>query len=69
MNITKVSPEFAQDLIELVNSLKGITYNAKVNYTNRSGQTIAFEYVTLDKIYSKIKRKQQLCSPSAPWDR
>lgn len=55
MNITKVSPEFAQDLIELVNSLKGITYNAKVNYTNRSGQTIAFEYVTLDKIYSKIK--------------
>jgi len=55
MNITKVSPEFARDLIELVNSLKGISYNAKVNYTNRSGQTITYEYVTLDKIYSKIK--------------
>lgn len=55
MNITKVSPEFARDLIELVNSLKGISYNAKVNCTNRSGQTITYEYVTLDKIYSKIK--------------
>ena len=50
MNITKVSPEFATDLINLINGCKGITYNAKVSY----GKT-NFEYVTLDKIYSHIK--------------
>lgn len=55
MDITKVSPEFATDLIELINSLKGLTYNAKVNYTSRNGQVTNFEYVTLDKIYSKVK--------------
>lgn len=50
MKIDKVSQEFAKDLIELVNSLKGITYNAKVSY----GKTV-FEYVTLDKIYLHVK--------------
>ena len=50
MNITKVSPEFATDLIQLINSCKGITYNAKVSYGNTK-----FEYVTLDKIYAHIK--------------
>lgn len=50
MNITKVSPEFATDLIELINGCKGITYNAKV----RCGNT-KFEYVTLDKIYAYAK--------------
>ena len=50
MNITKVSPEFATDLIELINGCKGITYNAKVSYGNTK-----FEYVTLDKIYAYAK--------------
>lgn len=56
MNITKVSPEFATDLIQLVNSCKGITYNAKVDYTSKkTGQRTKFEYVTLDKIYAHVK--------------
>ena len=50
MKVEKVSQEFAKDLIELVNSLKGITYNAKVSYGNTK-----FEYVTLDKIYLHVK--------------
>lgn len=50
MNIERVSPEFATDLIQLINSCKGITYNAKVSY----GAT-KFEYVTLDKIYAHVK--------------
>ena len=56
MNITNVSPEFAKDLIQLVNSCKGITYNAKVDYTSKkTGQQTKFEYVTLDKIYAHVK--------------
>jgi hypothetical protein len=55
MNITKISAEMATDLIELVNSLKGITYNAKVDYTLKNGGKKAFDYVTLDKIYSLVK--------------
>ena len=55
MNITKVSPEFAADLIELVNSCKGIKYNKKVNITTKTGRTINFEYTTLDKIYAHVK--------------
>ena len=50
MNIERVSPEFATDLIQLINSCKGITYNAKVSYGNTK-----FEYVTLDKIYAHVK--------------
>lgn len=55
MNITKVSPEMATDLIHLINGCKGITYNAKVDYTTKSGGRTKFEYVTLDKIYAHIK--------------
>lgn len=51
MNITNVSPEFATDLIKLINSCKGITYNAKVSFGNTK-----FDYVTLDKIYAHIKK-------------
>ena len=50
MNIEKVSPDFAKDLIELVNSCKGIKYNKKV----QAGK-VNFEYVTLDKIYAHVK--------------
>lgn len=50
MNIEKVSPEFAKDLIELINSCKGIKYNAKVAFGNTK-----FDYVTLDKIYAHVK--------------
>ena len=57
MNITNVSPEFAIDLIELINSCKGIEYNRKVKYTSKkTGQTTEFEYTTLDKIYAHIKQ-------------
>jgi len=56
MNITNVSKEFAADLIELINSLKNIKYNARVNYNTKNGKVTQFEYVTLDKIYSEIKK-------------
>lgn len=55
MNVTKVSPEFATDLIKLINSCKGIKYNKKVNITTKTGKTINFEYTTLDKIYAHVK--------------
>lgn len=56
MNITNVSNEFAKDLIELINSCKGIKYNKKVKYTSKkTGQTTEFEYTTLDKIYAHVK--------------
>lgn len=55
MNIKNVSPEFAKDLIELVNSLKGIKYNKKVNISTKTGRNISFEYTTLDKIYAHVK--------------
>lgn len=55
MNITNVSPEFAKDLIELINSCKGIKYNKKVNISTKSGKNISFEYTTLDKIYAHVK--------------
>lgn len=56
MNITNVSAEFAKDLIELINSCKGIKYNKKVKYTSKkTGQTTEFEYTTLDKIYAHVK--------------
>lgn len=56
MNIEKVSPEFAVDLIELINSCKGIKYNKKVKFTSKkTGTTTEYEYTTLDKIYAHIK--------------
>lgn len=55
MNIEKVSPEFAVDLIKLINSCKGIKYNKKVDITTKTGRKINFEYTTLDKIYAHIK--------------
>ena len=56
MNITRVSPEFATDLIKLVNDCKGIAYNAEVDYiSKKTGQRTHFKYVTLDKIYAHIK--------------
>lgn len=55
MNITNVSPEFAKDLIQLINNCKGIKYNKKVKIKTKSGNTIEYEYITLDKIYAHIK--------------
>ena len=55
MNIEKVSPEFAADLIKLINSCKGIKYNKKVAIKTKTGREISFEYTTLDKIYAHIK--------------
>lgn len=55
MNIEKVSPEFAKDLIELINSCKGIKYNKKVKIKTKTGREIEFEYTTLDKIYAHVK--------------
>lgn len=54
MNIEKVSPEFAVDLIALINSCKGIKYNAEVDFTTKNGRT-HFKYTTLDKIYAHVK--------------
>lgn len=55
MNITNVSPDFAKDLIELVNSCKGLKYNKKVKIKTKSGREIEYEYTTLDKIYAHVK--------------
>ena len=55
MNITNVSPEFAKDLIALINSCKGIKYNKKVSIKTKTGRDISFEYTTLDKIYAHVK--------------
>lgn len=55
MNITNVSPDFAKDLIELVNSCKGIKYNKKVKIKTKTGREIEYEYTTLDKIYAHVK--------------
>lgn len=55
MNITSVSPEFAADLIKLINSCKGIKYNKKVAIKTKTGREISFEYTTLDKIYAHVK--------------
>lgn len=55
MNITNVSPEFAKDLIELINSCKGIKYNKKVKIKTKTGREIEYEYTTLDKIYAHVK--------------
>jgi len=52
MNITAVSPEFAVDLIGLVNSLKGIVRGETVS--SESGK-FKFKYVTLDALLDKIK--------------
>ena len=55
MKIERVSPEFAKDLIELINSCKGIKYNKKVKIKTKTGREIEFEYTTLDKIYAHVK--------------
>lgn len=55
MNLTSVSAEFATDFINLVNSMKDISYNGKVDYTLKNGKQTKFEYVTLDKIYALAK--------------
>lgn len=55
MNVQNVSKEFASDLIGLINSLKGIEKDGKVDYTLKNGQKKKFEYITLDKIYAIVK--------------
>jgi len=56
MDITKLSTEFAVDFIELINSVKGFTYNGHVDYVTKNGKPIKFDYVSLDKIYNTIKQ-------------
>lgn len=55
MNISSVSKEFATDLIQLINSCKGIKYNKKVSIKTKSGGNLSYEYTTLDKIYAHVK--------------
>lgn len=55
MKLDKISPEVAVDLIELINSCKGIKYNKKVKIKTKTGREIEFEYTTLDKIYAHVK--------------
>lgn len=54
-----LSPEVATDLIELVNSLKGLEKSSKVEYNvqNKKGEWSkkTFSYVPLDNILNKIK--------------
>lgn len=55
MNIEKLTPEFAVDLVALVNGLSGISYNAQVSYGNTK-----FDYVTLDAILAKAKADKNI---------
>ena len=51
MDLTKISPEFARDLIELVNDLGSLQKTAAVSYGNTR-----FHYVPLDDMLAKIKQ-------------
>ena len=51
MDLTKISPEFARDLIELVNDLGDLQKTAAVSY----GAT-RFHYVPLDDMLARIKQ-------------
>ena len=54
-----VSPDVAKDLIELVNSIKGLEKSSKVEYSvkNKDGgwNKKTFNYVPLDNILEKVK--------------
>lgn len=51
MDLTKISPEFAKNLIELVNDLGSLQKTAAVSYGNTR-----FHYVPLDDMLAKIKQ-------------
>ena len=51
MDLTKISPEFAKDLIELVNDLGSLQKTAAVSYGNTR-----FHYVPLDDMLARIKQ-------------
>ena len=53
LDLSRISPEFAKDLIELVNSLGDLQKTASVSY----GAT-RFHYVPLDDILARIKNNQ-----------
>lgn len=60
LGLENLSKEFATDLIELVNSLKGLKKTGKVSYNvenKKTGQWIKkeFSYVVLDVIMAKVK--------------
>ena len=50
MNLETIPQDVAKDLIELINSLKGIRYDKMVSYNKTS-----FKYVSLDAIYKRVK--------------
>lgn len=57
--LENIQPEVAKDLIELVNSIKGLEKSSKVEYSvkNKDGGWTkkSFNYVPLDDILNKIK--------------
>lgn len=59
MGFENVSPDVAKDLIELVNSIKGLEKSSKVEYSvkNKDGgwSKKTFNYVPLDNILEKVK--------------
>lgn len=55
MNITKLSPTTAKDLIGLVNDLKSLPRNGKMGYSTKGGGNVEFRYVELRDIMEKIK--------------
>ena len=57
--LENIKPEVATDLIELVNSIKGLEKSSEVKYSVKKSDgswgTKSFNYVPLDDILNKIK--------------
>ena len=54
MELNKLSTETAVDLIELINSLKGLKKTAEVKYKTQKS-SMDFKYIPLDDIIAKVK--------------
>lgn len=61
----EITPEVAEDLIELINNLKNLPKTSKVEYSvqNKNGEWVkkSFNYVPLDDILEKIKKNNNFC--------
>lgn len=63
--LENIKPEVATDLIELVNSIKGLEKSCEVKYSVKKNDgswgTKSFNYVPLDDILNKIKENKNFC--------
>lgn len=65
IGLQDIKPEVAKDLIELVNSIKGLDKSCEVKYLVKKNDgtwsTKNFNYVPLDDILNKIKENDNFC--------